>query len=716
MASKSPTNLTPRHQTVSINQTEPNMATMVKFLFTVGLLTVSCAWGVSAQNMPFQLQADNIAYDASASQVIATGIGAKQVHVSSTQGQVKADKLSYNLTTNRVLAEGNVVFTDPDQTKLSLNRLELTGDLKSGTLAQLRLAIPALGEIASAESGSVSNSAVTLKNIAYSPCEACTSGRKAWEIFADEATYDQNEHEITYHNATMEVYGVPVAYVPWFRHPLGSKEAQSGLLTPNFGHSTTLGDQITLAGYIWNPAENADYTIRNRLMSARGAQFMVERRQQTTHTNSEIKASYLNDNGYQNSQGALRSHLEAKGEYAFTPNRRAGVNLNLASDDTYLNQYFNRNDPYLASTAYIEDGGRQHYLGADFTHFYDLNETRDPARTAQIMPHLEAERWWALDHGAQINISGDMLNLQRSLGTDTRRIVGNAGYTLPTILPDGSKVTLAATARADIYSITGRSKNGVITRALPEVTAMWEKPYLSASGYHTLAPQVMVALSSRGGNKENRVPNEDSVAYELDTSNLFEASRFAGLDRVETGPRVIFGLDNRWGTADKTDYRFFFGQSIRRFDDSSLPQSGGASTNVSDWVGNIEANPADWFSISSRFRLDNSTFVARRIDGGIRLGATDATNLSVNYSFLDNGPENASTELQIPFSEDWKFNARTRNDLANSILLQGEAGLMWTRDCYAIEFVARRKGFRNASVEPGTDYLVNLQLLTLGRE
>ena len=671
---------------------------------------------VTAQTMPFDLQATHITYDASSSRVVATGKVGSPVVVSGSQGVVQAGKVSYAIEADRVIAEDNVIFTDTNKTELHLQRLELTGDLRAGVLEKMSMVVPGLGNIASATTGSISGSTITLRNVAYSPCKSCSSGRKAWELFADEASYNQESGQMTYRGAQMDVYGVPVMYLPWFRHPLGTKEAKSGMLPPNFGRSTTLGDQITLAGYVWNPAENADYTIRTRLMSQRGAQLMAERRQQTLNTETEVKASFLNDIGYTQAEGRLRNHLEAKGEYSFTPTRRVGANINTASDDTYLNQYFNRNDPYLASTLYAEEGGPQSYVGANITRFYDLNTTRDPARTAQVLPHIQLERWWALSHGAQVELTGDVLGLKRSLGTDTRRMITSAAYTLPTVLADGSKLTLGATGRVDVYNISGRGKNGAVGRVLPETTVAWEKPYLSPGGTHTIAPQVMVAVSPRGGNLNNRVPNEDSVAYELDVSNLFEPSRFAGYDRIETGPRLVYGLDNRWGSADRTDYRVFFGQSLRRFDDNSLPESGGAGTNVSDWVGTLEAAPVDWLQASSRFRLDNATFVARRVDAGVRVGRTDATNLSLTYSFLDNTTEDATTNLELPFATDWSFHARTQHNLAESRLLQGEAGLTWTRDCYAIEVVARRKGFRNASVEPGTDYLVNLQLLTLGRE
>ena len=666
----------------------------------------------SAQEMPFNLTAANIAYDVSGSMVTATAEPGQQVHISSQKGQVWADTIHYNLAANNVTAKGNVKLQNPDGTTLQVETLDLTGDLQQGALEQLRLSLPALGEIAQAGTAKVSGSTYTMTDITYSPCKECIGTRKPWSLSADQMTYRQTEGDMTYKNAVMDVYGVPVMYLPWFRHPVGPKQPKNGLLPPQFGRSENLGENVTLAGYIYSPAENADYTVRTRLMSDRGAQLMLERRQTTLTTDSDIRGSYLNDT----ETGQTRNHLKIEAEKDFSATRRIGINGEITSDDTYLQQYFDRLDPYLASTVYGEDAGEQHYAALSMTRFQDLSPTRAMGDTAQVLPHLELTRWFVPAFGGQVDMSADVLNIYRGNGNESRRAIGGVDYTRPFMLMDGSKLTLGATGRFDLYMVNTSSTDGAVTRLLPEATAMWEKPYISPGGNHTIAPQVMVALSPRGGNNNNKVPNEDSVSYELDTSNLFESSRFAGLDRIETGPRIMYGVDNRWGSPDRTDFRLFLGQSIRKFDDTSLPESGGAATNMSDWVGLVEANPYDWLTVNSRLRLDNATFDLRRIDSSLRVGQLDGAYLTVTHSYLYEGPEELSSEFTLPLTKQLAFRGNTRNDLANSALLEGRAGLVWSRDCYEIETMVRRRGYTNGDVQPGTDYLVNVRLLTLGSE
>ena len=672
--------------------------------------------------LPFTLNADNVQYDIKAGTMTAVGdnpgMPGGQVEVIGTEGHLWADRIVYATGTDKVNADGHVKFVDTENNVLLVDHLELTGQLKNGTAEALRLQVPKLGEIMQARTAEVHGNGgsptYVLKDVAYSPCKECIGDRKPWTMYADRLTYDPGEGEVRYNNAHMDVYGVPVMYLPYFSHPIGPKVAKSGILPPQFGHSTAHGDEVRIAAYLNSPDENADYTLRERAMSSRGFLTQLERRQETTRTESEIEGSYLNDQ----KNGKVRSNLKAIGTYTFEPGLRVGVNGEVASDDTYLNEFFERNDPYLASTAYAEWNNRDRYLALSTTHFQDLDPTRSPAKTAQVLPHFEFNQNIALKDGSWLQLDADAENIARDSGVQYRRLVTQANVEKPMVWDDGSKLTLAGRMRADVYNVDGNTtNNGAIVRTLPEATFDWEKPYVSADGTHTIAPRVFGALSFRGGNPPG-VPNEDSVAYEIDYANLFKASRFAGLDRVETGPRLVYGLDNRWGDAAATKWRLFVGQGIRKYDDNDLPQSGGAATTVSDWVGYAEANPVDWVGLAQNFRLDNATFEPRRMDTTLRLGwATEhRPSLDMTYSFLDNSTENLTTRFKLPVNAHWELNGATQNDLRNSRTLEAEAGATLLRDCYKISFIARRRGFSNGDLRPSTDYLVNVQLLTLGED
>lgn len=667
---------------------------------------------------PFTLEADAVTYNDKENSVTATG----DVLVDGDPGRVRADKIIYKTETGILMAVGNVHYTDPEGNVLMLNRLELAGDLKRATLEAISFRLPDLGEVLTASKAErYSENLYELEDIVYSPCKNCNgadgNGRKPWQIRADSVKYDAEEEVLSYRGAKFDIYGVPVMYLPYFYHPVGDKP-KTGVLPPSFGSSSSRGDELTLSGYIWDEKNNADYTIRSRLMSERGAQFLAERRQKTIALDTEVRGSYLNDT----STGNVRGHAEVVGEYIFQPGRRLGVNAEIASDDDYLFDFFDRTDADLASTLYFEDASDNHYVGAYGRWYQDLDSVRIPAETSHALPSIEAERIWDLDDtGTQVKLDGSLFVLYRDEGINYQRLSTTAELTRPYNFKDGSFVEFNASLRGDVYHVDGDANidTGETGRIIPEFSLGWEKPYTSASGFHTITPRVLGVYSPRGGNPDD-IPNEDSVAFELDVTNLFQSSRFAGLDRVETGPQIIYGLDNRWGDENRTKFQVFLGQSFRQFDDDALPEGGGTATQFSDWVGFVRGTPFKWLDFTTRFRLDNADFRSRRQDTSAIIGVDRSEKtgrfLRVSHTFLDGGPEELNTSGRWTFNDSWAATMRLQRDLEAERNLINEVGAEYTHCCFKVNAIVRRRGFTNSNIEPSTDYLLNVQLLTLGRD
>ena len=94
--------------------------------------------------------------------------------------------------------------------------------------------------------------------------------------------HDKNTREIRYQNARLELYGVPVAYTPFFSHPDPGVKRKSGFLTPSFGLSGNLGTFIQ-APYFWAIDESKDATFSPIYTRDAGVVFSGEYRQ---HFNS----------------------------------------------------------------------------------------------------------------------------------------------------------------------------------------------------------------------------------------------------------------------------------------------------------------------------------------------------------------------------------------------------------------------------------------------
>tara|TARA_R110000868_G_scaffold190862_1_gene434825 strand:+ start:128031 stop:130130 length:2100 start_codon:yes stop_codon:yes gene_type:complete len=694
-----------------------NTKSFLAALSVTTILTFSTAY---ANEDNFSLLADDVQYSEQGTKVVAKG----NVTITSDRGNLRADSLTYNTNTGILLAQGNITYIDVDNITIYLDEIELKDELKSAVLKNLRIRIGKVNgegpKLAAEKATKTRKNVITLENAVYSPCTECASDSDddlPWKIRAGKIEYNEAAGTATYDDAILDVYGVPVIYVPYFKHSVVEK-AEDGILTPRFGSSTSRGFELK-TGYYKRVSPNQDITTRLRYMTKRGVMIQPEHRYSSKNLYSDIKVSAIEDENTH----TWRSNAKSEIEYVFQKGRRAGLNLDLASDDYYLDEFFDENPSHTKSTAYIEDASPNHYYAATASFYQDQTVNSDDDKTAQVMPQFVAERTFKFDHNKTNNltVSANVLNLARSEGTKSNRLVTEVEYRDIDIYDDGSRIDFAANVRADIYNIntdtySTSGKEGISTRILPQISLQWEKPFISQSTYHKITPKAMLVVSPRGSNPDE-IPNEDSVAYELDTSNLFDTNRFAGYDRIESGTRFIYGLDNEWGAPGDIKWHTFFGQSYRFFDDADLPQTGGTETQISDWVGVLEGSPMDSITFSTKFRLDNASFETRRIDTTATWGDTQNTFLQGTHSQLENGPEEFKISGRYRFNKTWDFEGEVQKDLDNGgRILNSEGEINYTHQCYRLSFKARRRGFDSVNVTPSTDYTLNLELLTLGRD
>ncbi|MEG9529384.1 MAG: LPS-assembly protein LptD, partial [Hyphomicrobiales bacterium] len=215
-------------------------------------LAVPLAGGVSAhaQGLPavkagkpgdkLLVEADELIYDNDRSTVTARGNA--ELHYGPRT--LQADRVRYDRNTGRVFAEGNVRLTEADGGVVTGERMELTDDFKTGFVdafrgqqtvqrkfetVRTRFSAPRAerlnGEQTSFESGS------------YTACEPCKDNPETpplWQIKAKKIIHDNETHTVYFDESTLELAGIPVAYLPYFEAPDPTVKRKTGFLTPRF--------------------------------------------------------------------------------------------------------------------------------------------------------------------------------------------------------------------------------------------------------------------------------------------------------------------------------------------------------------------------------------------------------------------------------------------------------------------------------------------------
>ena len=231
----------------------------------------------------------------------------------------------------------------------------------------------------------------------------------------------------------------------------------------------------------------------------------------------------------------------------------------------------------------------------------------------------------------------------------------------------------------------------------------------------TVAPNI----NDTGSN----IPNEDSQDVQLDASNLFEANRFPGRDRVEDRSRVTYGVRTGVYGHEGSHGDVFIGQSYRfHEEDNPFPQGSGLDNQESDVVGQVSAGYLGRYVANYRFQLDSRDLTSQRheFDGFADFGRL---SLSGRYLFakslegtdIDESREQARLGASLYLTDEWRTRGHILQDLGEDPgLREASIGLDYYGCCLNFSVTANRSITSDVSGDSGTDVMFRIGLKGLG--
>ena len=682
----------------------------------------------SGDNVLFQ--ADELRHDQELGIVTATG------HVEVVQGEriLRADTVSYNQKADLVTATGNIALLEPTGEVVFADHVELSGDLKNGTIRNLRMLLADNARFAAASGRRVGGNVTELDKAVYSPCRTCVrpGGPPLWQIKAVKVTHNQAEKLVEYRDAWLEFAGIPVAYTPYLSHPDPTVKRKSGFLstmTPSYGTDSQLG-VIVETPYYFDIAPDKDATFRPIITTKEGPVLAGEYRQRFAHgvLRTDLSGTYGSaDSG----KDKFRGHFFGETRFDLGETWRGGADLQLASDDTYLRRYkFNSLDK-LTNHVFVEGFRGRNYAQAEGYFWRGLRQTDDPGKTPLVMPLINYNHVGLPGrYGGHWVFDANLMSLTEGDGPDSQRLSLRTGWELPYIARTGEVYLLYADLRTDAYWVNdvqeptrpaGDLSSGLTGRVTPRLGLDWRFPFARTSTTTTqiIEPVAGIAISPNGGNPD-KIPNEDSQDFDLDDTNLLSRDRFPGLDRVEGGLRAYYGL--KLGVAGASgSSSAFIGQAYRLRNDSTFAPGSGLSDNLSDIVGRVTVQPKLPMYLQYRFRFDKSTFRAQRNEVIASVGPK-AFNVSLDYAFLNQAAgsgefgnrEELSAGVRSQITPEWSASAATRRDLERDQSLSYNFGLKYECDCFTFTIDYQRTFTIDRDIRPSESVFVRLIFKTLG--
>jgi LPS-assembly protein len=504
---------------------------------------------------------------------------------------------------------------------------EFSNKFQDGFIKEAKMLLSDNARLAANSAKRVDGQKVIFRQAVYSPCNVCKldpTKMPLWQLKADKVIHSKTDQLLIYHHARLEIGGIPVFYMPYFRHPDPTVKRKTGLLMPTYGNSSDLG-VIASAPFYYVIAPNRDLTLVPIITTKQGPVMVAEYRHRFQDGDITASTSYTQTRDLKNTSNGSgfpkgnRWHIFTQGRFDLNDEHVATFDINKASDTTYLRRYpilpqgFRLKVPVknMISTGAIEQFRSHNYATIRTTTY----QTDNPATTPYIIPH----GWYNYQSDPDTlnsiwNFDANFLSLGRrvdTLGQNARhmqRLSLNGGWRLPYVSPTGHAWTMQMTLRGDTYALEHYQPSSTAPvlhsafrgRLFPTVSAQWRYPLVKRleQANWVLEPTAMIVGTPPVNN--NSIPNEDSLNIQVEDTSLFLPQRFSGLDRVDNGGRFIYGANSTWFFPQQRLVQFFLGQSLRLDRRQVLPFGSGEDKRASDIVSRFRFNPMDGIQFLNR--------------------------------------------------------------------------------------------------------------------
>ena len=595
---------------------------------------------------------------------------------------LQADRVTYDRNTGRVYAEGNARLTDSSGAVVTGERFELTDDFKNGFINSLRVVQTTVEEgrplttrFSSPRAERSEGETTVFERGTYTACEPCKDNPERpplWQVKAARIIHNNSEQTIYYEDSTLEILGLPVAYLPYFWTPDPTVKRKTGFLSPRYVYSTSLGVGASIP-FFWAIAPNYDLTVTPTVLSRQGILGQVEWRHRLDNGFYNIRAAGIVQ---QDKEAFLvsprgpgdreeRGSLETTGLFYINQHWKWGWDIALLSDKWFLTNYRIKSESINTifvresiSTLYLQGQGDRSFFDARGYYFQglsssdwqkqqpvvhpvvDYNKRVTPpvvggefaidvnvtslSREAAAFEEIPTQRTKLFGLYETCSVFDRDSCLVRGISGSTSRASIQASWRREFIDPIGQVWTPFAYVRADNFWIAPDfngyqnielanfigGDDDYLFRAMPAVGIEYRFPLVADLG--TSGTQILEPIAQviarPNETRIGHLPNEDAQSLVFDDTSLFEWDKFSGYDRVEGGVRANVGLQYTVTGADGFYANLLFGQSYQLAGRNSFRQPDLANVGLES---GLETRASDYVG---RFQLkpnNNFSFVTR---------------------------------------------------------------------------------------------------------
>lgn len=647
-----------------------------------------------------------------------------EVHFSSGDIDLHADRADYFVDSQEVKLEGNIIVANPTGS-ISGNAASINLESGSQEIIAAKYMIRKGNVRGKADRITVdSNDVARIENGSYT---RCTPENKVWEVRASDITLNPNRGQGRAKHARLKFYGTPVFYLPYAQFPIGDQR-QSGFLFPKFS-DTESGADISLPYYL-NLAPNFDATVSARYKAKHGYLTEAETRWLNRFDRWTVGGSYIDGDESQNDEDRWLINAEERGSLG--DHIRTSIDYTKVSDSEFLRDLnttslsINRASQ-LSQTFNVSYQSLDWYAGSSVQLYQSIDPSLEPeespyeqlptvwlnyqpaAKPFRITPAAEL-RYSQFEN--DVLVEGDRsyghVSLAYPLPLHALRLNPSIGYQYQHYNLDNN-TTMLSDEELGVGSTYGRF----------EINTRFENN--SPETYKSLEPSLTYLYReiTDGRQDASELSIFDSSTNSFDHYQLDALSQFVGYDVVEETNQLAFTISqHRHSRKTASNTSITLGQILyfQTPDPTSLTATvAGNEKRRSNIVGQFRHSRQHWQGVTSvqwdseenlvqqayagiRFRSGKAYLGGNHSNGARQIHPEKRNIINIGYNFrranrdfslLAENIEQADISMVGYLNPQWGIFGKYQYDLENQRVTESLGGIEYDSCCVQLRLVFR---------------------------
>tara|TARA_B100001248_G_C27396158_1_gene465694 strand:- start:671 stop:2764 length:2094 start_codon:yes stop_codon:yes gene_type:complete len=590
------------------------------------------------------------------------------------KGQIiKSDHITYEKLNTKIISSGNVIINDKDNNTYFASEIISIDGIENieGISAKVRMSD---GSRAVGSNIIKNNDMTVITNAEYTPCneeEYLIKNCPGWKLKSKKIYQNHKTRTIHYDHAKIELFNIPVFYIPYFSHPDPSVKKKSGLLMPTVETDSQLGDIFSLPVF-YNIKNNKDLTFTPTVQTEANNFYSFNYRHINNLGNFNINTSiddnddnsgtsshfFLNSQLF-NSYGSLDLNIQSSNNDTYMRKNKinkltvlnSGLNFKRRTENTYFS---------INSNAYkhltIQNGEQWEYVYPKIV--YNINNINNL-------------------YGGKVSLNNEAM-IKKDLNDSNTSIISSQLNWKKKIIHNNSGLLFDNESNLRVVSVNIDSKNQSDEeniRFFPQWSSKISFPLIkfSEETSYTFSPILMPVIAPY-----NNYTGQQTIS----NSNLFSSNRASSISEWESGPRINYGLELFMNQKSNADISLALGQSYR------------LNKNKEDTAEEL----SDYF-LSSGLSLNNNflntSFVIDRKDidiKSINLNSYNQINkfkLAIDYDYTSGKYTTPEEQIAIggeyKLARYFKFKFTGSKNLDTNKNIGYQYGLLYENDCLGID-------------------------------